>query len=370
MSSQDSSIHDTHTELVDFIAQMGGESQLRVEENLGSGFVRLRTSEAERRQAKHDIRHVEDILIELLRNARDAHASHIFVSIEKHDSLRTITILDDGDGVPHHLHGKIFDARVTSKLESMVMDHWGVHGRGMALFSIQHTTQRCNLIQSAPQKGSVFQVVCDTEKLPERADQSSWPVVSSSAEQDEDQTTLKGPKNLIRTIVEFCLELNDEITVYLGNPTEICTALYAHGKNHLDPQKMLFIDDVSTLSVPLQLGACADAREFIETAASLGLDISERTAHRILSQSMEPVSDVLEIFKRSLKRRDSHGEIDLFSDRRGLKISKEDLNAFSHDLEKVFEQLADKYYMSLSEVPIITVSKDRVRVTFKIDKEG
>lgn len=61
-------------ELISFIASMSGEGNLRVEENLGEGYVRLRVSEAERRQAKHDIQHVEDIVIEMLRNARDAGA--------------------------------------------------------------------------------------------------------------------------------------------------------------------------------------------------------------------------------------------------------------------------------------------------------
>ena len=54
-------------ELISFIASMSGEGNLRVEENLGEGYVRLRVSEAERRQAKHDIQHVEDIVIEMLR---------------------------------------------------------------------------------------------------------------------------------------------------------------------------------------------------------------------------------------------------------------------------------------------------------------
>ena len=62
-------------ELISFIASMSGEGNLRVEENLGEGYVRLRVSEAERRQAKHDIQHVEDIVIEMLRNARDAGAT-------------------------------------------------------------------------------------------------------------------------------------------------------------------------------------------------------------------------------------------------------------------------------------------------------
>ncbi|MCL2750722.1 MAG: ATP-binding protein, partial [Coriobacteriia bacterium] len=38
--------------LIEFVEQLSGEVHLRVEESLGSGFVRLRSAEAERRQAK------------------------------------------------------------------------------------------------------------------------------------------------------------------------------------------------------------------------------------------------------------------------------------------------------------------------------
>ena len=65
---------DSASSLVDFVASMGGERSLRVEENYGDGFVRLRVAEAERRQAKHDIRCIEDVVIEMLRNSRDAGA--------------------------------------------------------------------------------------------------------------------------------------------------------------------------------------------------------------------------------------------------------------------------------------------------------
>ena len=43
---------------------------------------------------------------------------------------------------------RIFDARVTSKLESMKMDRWGVHGRGMALFSIKQNTDEARVVTS------------------------------------------------------------------------------------------------------------------------------------------------------------------------------------------------------------------------------
>ena len=51
---------DDDGSLIDFVQSVSGETFLKVEENLGDGFVRLRISEAERRQAKHDIRSVED----------------------------------------------------------------------------------------------------------------------------------------------------------------------------------------------------------------------------------------------------------------------------------------------------------------------
>ena len=75
-------------ELISFIASMSGEGNLRVEENLGEGYVRLRVSEAERRQAKHDIQNVEDIVIEMLRNARDAGADKVYLATTKEDGVR------------------------------------------------------------------------------------------------------------------------------------------------------------------------------------------------------------------------------------------------------------------------------------------
>ena len=71
----------TDQSLTSFIEEVCGDSHLRVEDDLGDGFVRLRIAEAERRQARHDIRSTEDIVIEMLRNARDAGARSIFVSL-------------------------------------------------------------------------------------------------------------------------------------------------------------------------------------------------------------------------------------------------------------------------------------------------
>ena len=168
------------SDLVSFVASMGGERQLRVEENLGEGYVRLRVAEAERRQAKHDIRCVEDVVIEMLRNARDAGARHIYVATTRVGNLRTTTMLDDGSGIPADMQSRIFEARVTSKLESVRMDRWGVHGRGMALYSVKENTVSAEVMSSALGKGSSIRVVTDADVLSERADQSSWPSSASA----------------------------------------------------------------------------------------------------------------------------------------------------------------------------------------------
>ena len=148
-------------ELVDFISAAGQERSLRVEEDLGGGYVRLRVSEAERRQARHDIRCVEDAVIELLRNARDAGARHVYLATSKDGDVRTLVVLDDGRGIPKGLRERIFDARVTSKLDSVHVDRWGVHGRGMALFSVRENALSAEVMASAPGAGSIQVMYAD-----------------------------------------------------------------------------------------------------------------------------------------------------------------------------------------------------------------
>ena len=62
-----------------FLSELGIKDEINIEQNLGDGFVKLKVSEAERRQALQDIKCVEDIVIELLRNSRDASSSNIFI---------------------------------------------------------------------------------------------------------------------------------------------------------------------------------------------------------------------------------------------------------------------------------------------------
>ena len=92
-----------------------------VEDDLGDGFVRLRVSEAERRQAKQDIRCVEDAVIEMLRNARDAHARTIIMGTSRSGDARRIIVADDGDGIPERLRRS--NIRAACYLEAQFNDH-------------------------------------------------------------------------------------------------------------------------------------------------------------------------------------------------------------------------------------------------------
>ena len=354
------------TDLAGFVSAMGGDRALRVEESLGEGFVRLRVAEAERRQAKHDVRCVEDALIELLRNARDAGARHVYVATSREGDLRTTCVLDDGSGIPADLHDRVFEARVTSKLDSVHMDRWGIHGRGMALYSIRENAVSAEVMASAPGKGCALRVVTDASALPERADQSSWPTLGE--DEDGRETCVRGPHNIVRTCCEFALEERGSCEVYLGSPAEVAATARARARQTVEGADLLFLDSLDELPVVERLRAAADARELREQAASLGLEMSERTAHRIVSGQIAPVRSVLARLTRAARSvaGPDGREVDLVRDRRGLRIAPADMDEFAQVMERDFALLADRYYLTLSGEPRVRVSGGRVTVTFDL----
>lgn len=110
------------TDLKKFIDDVAQNSHLRVEKDLGDGYFKLRSSEAQKRQAKQDIRCSEDIVIELLRNSRDAKAKNIFLATNVTENFRNILVVDDGVGIPKAHHEDVFKPYVTSKLDTMIQD--------------------------------------------------------------------------------------------------------------------------------------------------------------------------------------------------------------------------------------------------------
>ena len=373
--------------LLDFVADVSGGEVLQVEEDLGAGFVRLNTAEAERRQARHDIRQVEDIVIEMMRNSRDAGARHIFIAMNKIEKLRLLSVIDDGEGVPDNLSDRIFEARVTSKLTSILEDEWGVHGRGMALYSISQNTSKFALCVSGTGLGAAFSVEVDTDELKERADQSTWPKV----ERGEGGTfcCVSGPKNLLRHIAEFAL-MHPKLKVYVGSPNEVLATLLAHGEDrlgiyrdgeggsegsnardgvkgdgevtHAQPESQLY-----ELPWCLRPADSDNSTELAECAHALGLEVSTRSAYRIESGEIAALEDVYTALTKGVAQ--ESGAVDLAQDMRGLKIEKQDLNDFACEVERAFDALAEKYYISCNTDPKVSIKKNTITIKLDFEKE-
>ncbi|MHB9003765.1 MAG: ATP-binding protein [Coriobacteriia bacterium] len=352
--------------LINLVSAVSGESFLKVEETFGDGYVRLRTSEAERRQAKHDIRTIEDVVVELLRNARDAHARQIFVATGRDGHARSILMLDDGVGIPSAMQERIFEPRVTSKLETMVIDRWGVHGRGMALFSVRSNVSTIRVVNSQMHRGSAIAVTADTTELAERADQSSWPTVERG--EGGDVVVTRGPHNIVRRILEFACE-HPEVDVYFGSPVEIVTTLAALGEPSLNSADILFGDDIGRLPLWQRPAAAADASDLVEIAESIGLPISERTAHRIFGGELAPLEPAIALATCSDQDPQPQAEPDIYKDRRGLKIHHSDLTEFQREVTAAFDRLAERYYLHLGGDPKVTVGRAGITVRFPVEKD-
>lgn len=352
--------------LLDFVSSVSGDQYVKVEETLGDGYVRLKVSEAERRQAKHDIRTFEDVVVEVLRNSRDAHARRIYVACSREGDTRTMTVIDDGVGVPVAMHERIFEPRVTSKLETMVMDRWGVHGRGMALFSVRSNVRSAILVASDTHKGTSLVVASDTSELPEKADQSKWPTVERDPETGRHGVGT-GPHNIVRGVVEFAVE-HSEIDVYYGTPTEILATTFAHARERLDARQLLFCDDAGDLPVWQRPAVAGDAAELVSLAASVGLAVSERTAHRVLGGELAALESVLESVLPVPDEPDARRP-DIYRDRRGLRIHHSDLREFQRKLEEAFDLVSERYYLQLAGEPKVTVGRDSITVRFSVEKD-
>ena len=381
-------------DLRSFIEQTAGESHLRVEEDLGGGFVRLKSAEAERRQAKHDVRSSEDIVIEMLRNSRDAHARNIYVASSREGTMRKLTIIDDGDGIPLSMHERVFDARVTSKLDTMHMDLWGVHGRGMALYAVKMNADEAYVVTSMPEGGTSIHVEADTEKLGERKDQSSMPVFLVD---EEGKTTVRGPRNISRTVCEFAFIEHGLCCVYLGSPAEIAATLWKHGKEQVPQTTIAFCANPEELAVCNRLALATDPDEFAEIAHDIGLMISGRTARRIIDGEIAPLDSIDIIVAKMLDGEEQSGDTHasqeghesdrgadadegneardrdvlssiLFKDTRGLQIAAKDRKCFQKAVSKAFSTLAETYYLEDDVEPQIRYRRDRIDIHIPVIK--
>lgn len=233
--------------------------------DLGAGFARLAGTEGLRR-TPGSLRSVEDALFELLRNARDAGASNIFVSsILKSRRYRHLTVLDDGHGIPEtHAH-LVFEPGVTTRHLAPVPEPVSgptptasSHGAGLALHHIRQASVSAEVL-SASSPTSIRAVFDTRLALPEKRLQS---------------TTKPSGSNLLAVLSRFSRATNDSQKpprLYHGSPATILSRLLY---NHI-------IHPKARTSVELR-----------ERGASLGLEVSLRTAQRVLAGAVAPAGEL------------------------------------------------------------------------------
>ncbi len=226
--------------------------------DLGAGFARLTGVEGARRGPSR-ISHVEDALLELVRNARDAGASHIYVaSILKERRFRTLTVIDDGHGIPEPYRDLILQPGVTTRHLDPVTtpDDPATHGAGLSLYQIKNNSLHTRVLSAS--SPTSIQAAFDTNILPERALQSS---------------TRPSKSNLRATLEHFTAKSNAKnlrLHSYYGPPARILATLLHHRilQNRMD-------------SAGLR-----------EAAFGLGLGVSVRSIQRIMRGEVRPVEGV------------------------------------------------------------------------------
>lgn len=346
-----------------FIEESIGDEHIRIDEDFGRGFVRLKSSEAQKRQAAQDIRCSEDVLIELLRNSRDAGARNIFIATAKGEDKRTIVVVDDGQGIPEEMFSRIFEPRVTSKLDTSHMDTWGLHGRGMALYSIEVNTESAEIAMSEVGCGASIKVVSDTSKLDEKADQSTFP----RFELVDSKHMMRGPKNLIRTAVEFALEHRGEVNVFMGSPAEAISTMYAYGCSTIPASKRAFSSNIASETIFKRLSFSPDPASLVVSSALLGLEISERTARRIMDGKIKSLPTLMDMLaskafpsasassKSKSARRDDLLRADAHA--RTIHLDEDDESQIRDGVAELFKDIAHRYYLQ-DDVDIDIVCKN------------
>jgi len=137
----------------------------------------------------------------------------------------------------------------------------------------------------------------------------------------------------------------------------------------LDIADLMFCENLERLVVWQRPAACSDAVELTAIAESIGLPVSERTAHRVLAGELAPLEPLLATIAVADEPEKESPAPDIYRDRRSLRLHHDDLVAFRAELSRAFDVIAKRYYVSLRGEPRITVGRDSVNVRFPIEKE-
>ena len=192
--------------------------------------------------------------MELLRNALEAGAGRIFVAFSlRRRRYRTLTVIDDGPGVPADFGDLIFEPGVTSRhLEPSA-------NSGLSLHHIRQVATNIQL--KSPSNPTAITATFDTRELPERTLQS---------------TSRPSSSNIPATLQNFHASKPNPPRIHYGKPSQILATLI---HNHI-------------IQTRGSEGSKVDLEAGVSRALGLGLTVSERTARRVLLGQVGIASEV------------------------------------------------------------------------------
>lgn len=350
-------------DLLGFVKKASQGIVPEIEEDLGSGFVRLHISEAERRQARQDIQSVEQAVLEMLRNARDAGAGTVIVAMGKlAPNLRKITMIDDGAGIPEQFRQAVFKSRITSRLRTIKEDDYGIHGRGMALFSIKQRAEECSVVSGNPGSGTVFEVVFDLSRVAEKTDQSTEPAILRVRGR---RKLGRGPHNVKRTVMQFALE-NPELRFYVGSASESMATVCAISERNA-AQPPLFGDSGREETIWRSGSHLMTPKELIDfSAQSAGLELSLRNCQRITSRELGSLEAV--VSEESDGRKEKVRKLaKLFeTEKLAARISDADIKRIKEAVSAAASEVCDSYYLKVLDEASVRRSGSSLQVTIEL----
>jgi hypothetical protein len=237
----------------------------------------------------------------------------------------------------------------------------------MALYAIKVNARSARIVDSQVGGGTAFSVITDTTSLPEKRDQSTAPLFVRTT---SGTVTVRGPRNIRRTVSEFAYVDRAHVTVYLGSPTDIAATLWSLGRQATSAAERAFCADPSSLPVCDRLAYTSTPEEFAALAHGIGLELSPRSARRIMDGEIASLASAAEEVRiidaddraTGAKRRtrtDTQGVKETLSadDARKLKISPEDRADFLADVARAYRKLARAYYLDDTVEPTLKVGK-------------
>jgi hypothetical protein len=235
--------------------------------DLGSGFARLSGVEGVRRSPGR-LRSVEEALVELLRNSRDAGARNIYVASSlRARRYRTLVVVDDGRGIPETHKHLVFEPGVTSRHLDPVTEvadrEDGVpHGAGLSLYHLRNRALSVEVLSTS--SPTAIRAVFDTHTLPEKSLQSG---------------SRPSKTNFPATLARFAAR-SKPAHLYHASPARILARLLKDRiiQNHKYEGK--------------KKGKGGGAVRMWEAALGLGLEVSLRTVQRIIAGEVSPAEEV------------------------------------------------------------------------------